>query len=309
MPIKMRTETTNSKQSQESLAVQYGGNNRSNWFLKSLFLIYFPHIFGALHAAIISDLLVEDLAYASTLTFAANALVERTRCRPIPRGAVLPSAALIFTATQAISAALFLPFFPRIEILEASLYAVPGIIGWSYYPYAKRHTYFPQVVLGLCLSWGVVMGSLAGGFAPVSISTKFSDGDYFSIRIDPSTFCLFAAGALWTVMYDTIYAHQDVEDDKEAGIKSLAVLFEGRQLLAVKAALLVACGCLSEMGAGYYAVTVLGSTASLGVMVWKVDLESSQSCWWWFGNGFWLAGGSIVGGWLWNILCSSCEIG
>jgi 4-hydroxybenzoate polyprenyltransferase len=110
------------------------------------------------------------------------------------------------------------------------------------------------------------------------------------------------ASTLWTMIYDTVYAHQDLKDDIKAGIKSLAVLYRDGtksllwQLLALMAALLTACGRLNEMSIMYYLVAVGGTVVSLGSMIAKVDLKSAESCWWWFGNGFWFAGGSIAGG-------------
>ena len=100
------------------------------------------------------------------------------------------------------------------------------------------------------------------------------------------------------MMYDTIYAHQDLKDDIKAGIKSLAVLYRDRtkSLLAMMAALLLACGKLSEMGLMYHLIAVGGATLSLGLMIARVDLQSSESRWWWFSNGFWFAGGSIAAG-------------
>ncbi|KAF7594711.1 hypothetical protein BBP40_008604 [Aspergillus hancockii] len=324
--------------SRESLDFQYGGNGRSGWLKNipdswvplvqlarlsppaGLFLIYFPHLFGTLHAAILTKIPASDVLRASTLMFGGSffvsnaihiwndlidapldALVERTRNRPIPRGAVSPVAAFVFTVSQAIGAALFLPLIST-AFSQTTLYAAaPGIIGWAYYPWAKRHTYFPQVVLGLCLSWGIVMGSLAGGFVPLAI-------DGFRVRWEPSSLCLFAACTLWTMIYDTIYAHQDLVDDKKAGIKSLAVLYEDQtkpmlwRLLAMFTAFLITCGSFSGMSIIWYIVAVLGSASSLGAMVWNVDLRNSESCWWWFRNGFWLAGGSIAGGLVMELL-------
>ncbi|KAB8234261.1 4-hydroxybenzoate octaprenyltransferase [Aspergillus alliaceus] len=320
-----------------SLDVQYGGNTKSGWlkylpeswlpFVQlarlsppaGLFLIFFPHLFGILHATIHTGLTATDVIRASALMFGGSlfvsnaihiwndlidapldAKVERTRHRPIPRGAVSPTAALVFTISQAVGAALFLPLMPT-GFIRTTLYSIPGIVGWTYYPWAKRYTYYPQVVLGFCLSWGIVMGSLAGGFVPFT-----TDGLW--TFVDPSSFCLFAACTLWAIVYDTIYAHQDLSDDKKAGIKSLAVLYEGRtkpllwQLLMAMTALLIICGSLSGMSIIFYSVAVLGSATSLGAMVWNVDLKDSRSCWFWFSNGFWLAGGSIAAGLIMEIL-------
>ena len=315
-----------------SLARQYGGNHKSGWlaFLPDpwlpymqlvrlsppigLCLIYFPHMFGVLHAAILQRSRPLHLLQISALvlwgsSFVSNAihiwndlidapvdaLVERTRNRPIPRGAVSPFAAVVFTATQAVGAALFLPYLPY-PLLQNAIYALPSIIAWTYYPWAKLHTNFPQLVLGFCHAWGVVMGSLAIGVEPFAIGEL---GTSVKTHLDYSTLCLFLVTILWTMIYDTVYGHQDLKDDIKLGIKSMAVLYRDRtqflqwQLVAMITMLLIVCGRLSEMGILYYVVAVGGTTTSLGCMVAKVDLKSSKSCWWWFSNGFWFVGGGL----------------
>ncbi|KAL2839252.1 UbiA prenyltransferase [Aspergillus pseudoustus] len=285
-----------------------------------LFLIYFPHVFGLLHAALrLSTPLAKILRAAALLFggsfFVSNAIhiwndlvdapldaqVTRTKNRPIPRGAVSPTAAVIYTLTQAAGAALFLPSIPH---AHAALYALPGILGWIYYPYAKRHTNYPQVVLGLCLAWGVVMGELALGVESIEFPGGLSVSALLrgEFHVNSAIARLVAANTLWTVIYDTVYAHQDVEDDVKAGIKSIAVLWRSQTKtllwasLGCFAALLVYCGVASELGVLYYGISVLGATGSLGRMIYAVDLQDDQSCWWWFRNGFWLAGGAITAG-------------
>ncbi|KAL3441571.1 UbiA prenyltransferase family-domain-containing protein [Aspergillus insuetus] len=285
-----------------------------------LFLIYFPHVFGLMHAALHLSTPVRDMLRAGVVLFGGSffvsnaihiwndlidapldALVTRTKNRPIPRGAVSPTAALIYTITQAIGAAFFLPLFPH---SHAWLYSLPSIVGWTYYPYAKRHTNYPQVVLGLCLAWGVVMGELSLGIETISFPQGFSLpkllAGYF--HINPAILSLVAANILWTVIYDTVYAHQDVEDDLKAGIKSIAVLWRQQTKVLLWGSwvalglLLGYCGYVSNLGVLYYGIAVLGATGSLGRMIAQVDLKDEQSCWWWFGNGFWWAGGAITAG-------------
>ena len=324
----------NDSPTNDPLAVQYGGNDKSGWLGSlpdswvpyvqlarlsppaGLCLIYFPHLFGILYAAILQRTSLPTLLQTSFLMlggsfFVSNAihiwndiidapldsLVERTRNRPIPRGAISPFAATTFAITQAIGAALFLPYVSS-DTLENVLYALPGIIGWMYYPWAKRHTDFPQLVLGFCLAWGIMMGSLAIGVKVFTVPMLESSKPH----VEYSTLYLFLASILWTMIYDTIYAHQDLKDDVKAGIKSLAVLYGDDtksllwQLLALMTTFLYVSGWLGQMGMIYYLVTVGGSVLSLGLMIARVDLKNSQSCWWWFGNGFWFAGGSIAGG-------------
>ena len=326
----------------DTLVTQYSGNYKSGWLASlpdswlpyvqlarlsppaGLCLIYFPHFFGILHAAILQHTPLSTMLRSSFLMlcgsfFVSNAihiwndlidapldaLVERTSYRPIPRGAVSPFAATVFATSQAISAALFLPYM-GLGNLRSALYATPSIIAWIYYPWAKRHTNFPQLVLGFCLAWGIIMGSLAIGLEPFNLESLSSGSKSF---MEYSTLCLFLASILWTMIYDTIYAHQDLKDDIKAGIKSLAVLYGDHtksllwRLLILMSACLTASGWLSNMGFMYYLISVGGSVISLGLMIARVELKNSQSCWWWFGNGFWFAGGSIAAGLLVEYLC------
>ncbi|KAL9096979.1 MAG: hypothetical protein Q9165_000943 [Trypethelium subeluteriae] len=317
-----------------TIVQHYGGNSKDGWLAylpdswlpyvqlarlsppAGLFLTYFSHVFGVLHAAITLRAEPSAVAKGAGIIFGGSffvsnalhiwndlidapldALVERTRHRPIPRGAISRSAAMVFTATQALGAAVFLFYLP-VEPLDAFLYSIPGIIAWAYYPFAKRHTNAPQVVVGVSLAWGVVMGSVGLGGRPFNIGLLDGSKPY----VDLSALCLFLAVVAWSVIFDTIYAYQDVEDDIKAGIKSLAVLFRDQPklllwpLFTLMAALLVECGRLGNMGTAYYGVAVGGSMLSLGLMVALVDLTDAVSCWWWFGNGFWYAGGFIIGG-------------
>ncbi len=177
--------------------------------------------------------------------------------------------------------------------MNNSLYSVPGILGWAYYPYAKLHTFWPQAVLGFCLSWGIVMGSLSLGLQP----TVFEAG-----RVDVTTILLFIASTCWTMIYDSVYAFQDIQDDVILGVGSMAVLFKYRikPVLYILAIVIGIClgvlGHGEQMGLLYYLVGVAGTTLFLTLMIFKVDLRDSGSCWWWFSNGFWYAGGSIIGG-------------
>ncbi|KAL8916333.1 MAG: hypothetical protein Q9172_006353 [Xanthocarpia lactea] len=315
--------------------VGYGGNDRSGWLAllpdscipyvqlarlsppAGLCLIYFPHMFGILYAAILRKSPLSQVLSTSAMMlggsfFVSNAihiwndlidapldiLVERTSKRPIPRGAVSHTAALVFTATQAVGAAIFLWCLPY-PLSQNVLYALPSMLTWTYYPWAKRHTSYPQLVLGFVLAWGIIMGSLAMGNVPFAVGPM---GYGEKPRVDVSALCLFLASILWTMIYDTVYAHLDLKDDIKAGIKSLAVLYRDQtksllwRLLALMTALLIVGGRTSEMGIFYFVVAVGGTATSLGFLVAKVDLNNSESCWWWFSNGFWSVGGSITAG-------------
>ena len=133
-----------------------------------------------------------------------DAKVERTRSRPIAAGQVSVRQALVFLVAQALIGLVVLLQFNRFAVVTgiASL----GIV--AVYPFMKRITWWPQVVLGLAFSWGALMG-----FA-VMLG-----------RIDAAALLLYAGSIAWVIGYDTIYAHQDAEDDALIGVKSTARLF------------------------------------------------------------------------------------
>jgi 4-hydroxybenzoate polyprenyltransferase len=136
-----------------------------------------------------------------------DARVERTRSRPIPAGQVGVRQALAFLAAQALIGLAILLQFNRFAV--ASGVASLAIV--AVYPFMKRITWWPQVVLGLAFSWGALMG-----FAVVLG------------RIGAPALFLYAGSIAWVIGYDTIYAHQDTEDDALIGVKSTALLFGAR---------------------------------------------------------------------------------
>lgn len=133
-----------------------------------------------------------------------DAKVARTRSRPLPSGQVTPKQALIWMVAQAGFAALILFTYNGAAIVLGIAALIPVVI----YPFAKRFTWWPQVFLGIAFNWGVL-------FAWVAHSG--------SLAAPPVL--LYLAGITWTLFYDTIYAHQDREDDALIGVKSTARLF------------------------------------------------------------------------------------
>ncbi|HYD15305.1 MAG TPA: 4-hydroxybenzoate octaprenyltransferase [Hyphomicrobium sp.] len=133
-----------------------------------------------------------------------DARVQRTASRPIPSGQVSPEAALALVVVLSLIGLGVLLWFNVFTILLgiASL----GLV--AIYPYMKRFTYWPQVVLGLAFNWGALMG-----WAAVK----------GSLALPP--LLLYAGSVLWTIGYDTIYAHQDSGDDELLGLKSTALTF------------------------------------------------------------------------------------
>lgn len=136
-----------------------------------------------------------------------DARVERTRSRPITAGQVTVTQAVVFMVLQALIGLAVLLQFNRFAVITgiASLAIV------AIYPFMKRITWWPQVVLGLAFSYGALMG-----FA-VMLE-----------RIDAAAIALYAGSIAWVIAYDTIYAHQDAEDDALIGVKSTARLFGER---------------------------------------------------------------------------------
>ena len=130
--------------------------------------------------------------------------VARTRSRPLPSGQVTPRQAVIWMCAQALAAFAILLTFPPFAIaLGIGSLALVAI-----YPFAKRFTWWPQVFLGLAFNFGALLAwaAHAGSLGPAPV-------------------LLYLAGIAWTLFYDTIYAHQDREDDALIGVKSTARLF------------------------------------------------------------------------------------
>jgi len=130
--------------------------------------------------------------------------VARTRSRPIPSGQVTVRGAVVWMGVQALLALAILLTFDMAAIAMGVLSLLPVTI----YPFAKRFTWWPQIFLGLAFNWGAMLAWAAhtGGLSWPPI-------------------VLYLAGIAWTLFYDTIYAHQDAEDDALIGVKSTARLF------------------------------------------------------------------------------------
>jgi 4-hydroxybenzoate polyprenyltransferase len=191
-----------------------------------------------------------------------DAKVARTRSRPIPSGQVSAKAAVVFLVAQALVGLVVLVQFNRFAILTgiASLAIV------AIYPAMKRITWWPQIVLGLAFSWGALMG-WAAVFA----------------KLDAPAFLLYAGSIAWVIGYDTIYAHQDREDDALIGVHSTARLFGSRTRLALicfYAAAVLLIG-LAGAAAGAGPVYVIGCVvfgAHLGWQIERLDIDDPDLC-------------------------------
>jgi 4-hydroxybenzoate polyprenyltransferase len=192
-----------------------------------------------------------------------DAKVERTRSRPIPAGQVSVIKALVFLVLQALIGLAVLLQFNRFAIGTG----IASLIIVAIYPFMKRITWWPQVVLGLAFSWGALMG-FAVTFA----------------RLDATAFLLYAGSIAWVIGYDTIYAHQDAEDDALIGIKSTARLFGARTHRALVIfyglAVVLIGGALISAGAG--ALAWIGLAAFAVHLAWQIrTLRTSDGalCW------------------------------
>ncbi len=130
--------------------------------------------------------------------------VARTRLRPIPSGQVTIKGAVVWMVAQALLAfGILITFYPTAIVL-----GIVALLPVAIYPFAKRFTWWPQVFLGLAFNWGALLAWAA-----------------HTNSIGPVPVVLYLAGIAWTLFYDTIYAHQDAEDDALIGVKSTARLF------------------------------------------------------------------------------------
>jgi 4-hydroxybenzoate polyprenyltransferase len=191
-----------------------------------------------------------------------DARVERTRSRPIPSGQVSVRQATAFLVLQALIGLAVLIQFNTFTIATGIASLAIVVV----YPFMKRITYWPQIVLGLAFSWGALMGWTAA----------------FG-RLDPPALILYAGSIAWVIGYDTIYAHQDREDDALIGIKSTALLFGERTkpiLSAFFAAAVLLIGWSAYLvGAG--PVFWLALTAFAAHLAWQVrrlDIGNPDLC-------------------------------
>ena len=192
--------------------------------------------------------------------------VARTASRPIPSGQVSVTGALVWLVAQALVAFCILLTFNAAAIALGVLALLPVAI----YPFAKRFTWWPQVFLGLAFNWGALLAWTA-----------------HAGQLEWPAVLLYLAGISWTLFYDTIYAHQDKEDDALIGVKSTARLFGDRtpRWLAIFLALTVALQSLAVIIAAIggsspaLLVALLGPWAMGWHMQWqlrKLDLNDNE---------------------------------
>ncbi|KAF9451618.1 4-hydroxybenzoate polyprenyl transferase [Macrolepiota fuliginosa MF-IS2] len=204
--------------------------------------------------------------------------VARTKDRPLARGDITRKQAFVFLGAQ-LTAGLGV-------LLQLNWYSI--FLGASslslvtIYPLMKRITYWPQAILGLAFNWGALLGwSAVVGAVDWSVAVP-----------------LYAGGVCWTLVYDSIYAHQDKKDDVEVGIRSTALLFgdHSRAILSGLSASTLSLVCL----AGYLNAQTIPFYCGIGLaavqlarVLYRTDFNSRPSCW----NGF--VGCGWSGFWVW----------
>jgi len=188
--------------------------------------------------------------------------VERTRSRPLPSGQVSRFATKVFLICQVLIGLVVLLQFNFFTIMlgAASLLIV------ALYPFVKRFSDWPQLVLGLAFSWGALLGWTA-----------------WYGQLDLPALLLYIGAVFWTIGYDTIYAHQDREDDALVGVRSTARLFGSH----TKPALIVLYGATIGLIAASFAFAGVGVIAYGGLIlaalhlflqIFRLDIDRPEQC-------------------------------
>ncbi len=202
--------------------------------------------------------------------------VERTRLRPLPSGRVSTREALVLFVSLCVLAFILVLFTDT----QTIMLSFGGVALAAIYPFMKRYTYFPQVILGAAYSWGILMAFSA------------QTGE-----VPRQAWLIYFINVIWTVAYDTLYAMTDRDDDLKIGIKSTAVLFGDADKLAVAglqvlvlAGLLLLGGQL-ELGLSYY-LGVVAAGGLFGYQQYLIREREPKACFEAFLNNHWV--GSLV---------------
>lgn len=198
--------------------------------------------------------------------------VARTAGRPIASGRVTPREALVVCAALLVFAFVLVLFTNALTIKLSFAGAALAAL----YPFTKRYTYMPQVVLGAAFGWAIPMA-----FAAVTN------------HVPPLGWLLFIGNILWSVIYDTEYAMVDREDDLKAGAKSTAILFGDADLPIL--AILMATFELTMLFVGQrallgwpYWLALAGSVALFGYQLWRIRGRDRDACLAAFRHNNWL---------------------
>lgn len=226
-----------------------------------------------------------------------DAKVARTALRPLASGSVSVRGAAVCLFTQLSVALGVLLILPADCFLLAA-----GSLGFvATYPLFKRFTYYPQLMLAFTYNWGALL-AFPAMLAPWT-------------EMLPAMAALYGAGICWTMIYDTIYAHQDKRDDIAAGIKSTALAWGNNTKPIMTAVATAQIGLLSTAGlllptattfAGpFFLAGVAWASLRIGKMIYQVDLDDPANCWKWFVENIKTGGViflGILGQYLWPMI-------
>ncbi|KAF8625853.1 hypothetical protein AX17_006749 [Amanita inopinata Kibby_2008] len=196
-----------------------------------------------------------------------DAGVERTRNRPLASGRISVFSASAYLTVQYLIGIVFFYYTTTGLAFYVALFQLLPL--FAIYPLLKRVTHWPQAWLGFAMNFG---------FITAWVSTTGTIDTYLLLAAMTGCWC-------WTMVYDTIYACQDIRDDVKMGIRSTAILFGTwiRPLLMACAIVFVAmlgvAGYVNGQGVAYYALSVGGTAAHLTWQFLTVDLEVPSSCW------------------------------
>jgi 4-hydroxybenzoate polyprenyltransferase len=191
-----------------------------------------------------------------------DARVARTRSRPLPAGQVTVAAAYVFMVALGLLGLAILLGFNRTAVVLGVIALVPACV----YPLAKRFTAWPQFFLGLAFNWGALLGWAA-----------------VTGTLDWPALALYLGGIAWTLGYDTIYAHQDKEDDAVFGVGSAAIVLGARTrpwLIVFYGAFTVGIGLAAAMsGVGWpFFVGLIAVVLHFAWQVRRVRFDDAASC-------------------------------
>ncbi len=188
--------------------------------------------------------------------------VERTKSRPVAEGRLSGKEALAVFIILSLAAFSLVLFLNRYTILLSTI----GIALAVVYPFVKRVSHFPQVVLGIAFGWGAVMAWAA-----------------VRNELGPEAILIFVANIFWSTAYDTVYAMMDVTDDVKIGVKSTAIFFGQHVFRALVAlyicfvAVMFMAGWVDGLGVPFYMVLLLVLGASLFMVKRLKDMPTRET--------------------------------
>ncbi|KAF2239707.1 para-hydroxybenzoate-polyprenyltransferase Coq2 [Viridothelium virens] len=266
--------------------------------------VWFPFHLGSLLAACLQNptpapasLLMDNILFFATAFVLRsvgctwNDIIDRdldryvARCsgRPMARGALSLQEAYFFLAAQYL-----IVFALALQTPQRCLpFLLAEIATGTFYPYAKRFTNYAQAILGASLSLEVFFAYCVTRRGPLTLRPLEALVALYSLAV---------YWIIWAMIYDTIYAFQDIRDDEKAGIKTMSVRHESHikpllyALSVLQVSLIIAIAVSISAGMIFFS-GILGIGCLLLFMIWKIDLSSPRECGWWFKYGSLLAGG------------------